>query len=75
MVGVSATLRQSANWHALFEGFPPLARVLNWLPAPMQKEVFLWFFAKRCLQGNESSCSEGCHEIIFKSCLCSQVTE
>ena len=25
--GASATLRQSANWRALFEEFPPLARV------------------------------------------------
>ena len=75
MAGASATLGQSANCRTLFEGFPPLARVLNWLPAPMQKDVFLGFFTRRCLQGNESSCSEGCHESVFKSCLCSQVTE
>ena len=43
MAGASANLRQSANWRALFEGFPPLVRVLNWLPAPMQKGVFLGF--------------------------------
>ena len=44
---MSVTLGQSANWHALFEGFSPLALVLNWLPAPMQKEVFLGFFTRR----------------------------
>ena len=75
MVGASATLRQSANWRALFEGFPPLAQVLNFLPAPMQKGVFLGFFTRSCLQGNESSCSEECHESGFKSCHCLQVTE
>ena len=35
MAGVSVTLGQSAILRALFEGFPPLARVLNWLLAPM----------------------------------------
>ena len=69
------TLRQSTSCRALFERFPPLARVLNWLPAPMQKGVFLGFFTRSCLQGNESSCSEGCHESGFKSCHYSQVTE
>ena len=53
MAGASATLRQSTNWHALFEGFLPLARVLNWLLAPMQKGVFLGFFTRSCPQGNE----------------------
>ena len=75
MAGASATLRQSANWHALFEGFPPLARVLNWLLALMKKVVFLGFFTRSCLQDNESSCSKRCHESGFKSCRCSQVTE
>ena len=73
MASASATLGQSANWPALFEGFPPFARVLNWLPALMQKGVFLGFFSRSCLQGNERTCSKGCHESVFKSCLCSQV--
>ena len=51
MAGTSVTLGQSANWHALFEWFPPLARVLNWLPAPMQKGVFLGFFYKELYSG------------------------
>ena len=51
MAGASATLRQSANWCALFEGFPPLARVMNWIPAPMQKGVFLGFFHKELSSG------------------------
>ena len=75
MVGASATLGQSTNWHALFEGFPPLARVMNWLTVPMKKGVFLGFFTRSCLQGNESTCLEECHESVFKLCHCSQVTE
>ena len=75
MAGTSVTLGQSANWRTLFEGFPPLARVMNWLPALMQKGVFLGFFTRSCLQGNESTCLEECHESIFKSCCCSQVME
>ena len=75
MAGVGATLRQSANWRALFEGFPPLARVLNRLPAPMQKGVFLGFFTSSCLQGNESTCLGECHQSVFKLCHCSQVTK
>ena len=75
MAGASATLRQSANWRALFEGFPPLARVLNWLPAPMQKGVFLGFSTRICLQGNESTCLGECHESVFKLCHYSQVME
>ena len=75
MVGASTTLGQSANWRALFEGFNPLARVLNWLPAPMQKGVFLGFFNRRCLQGDESTCSRECHESIFKLYHFSQVTK
>ena len=43
MAGTSVNLGQSANWRDLFEGFSPLARVLNWLPVPMQKGVFLGF--------------------------------
>ena len=75
MAGASATLKQSANWHALFEGFPPLAQVMNWLPAPMQNGVFLWFFTRICLQGNESTCLGEFHESFFKLCHYSQVTE
>ena len=75
MANASATLGQSANWRALFEGFPPLARVMNWRPAPMQKGVFLGFFTRICLQGNESTCLGECHESVFKLCHYSQVTE
>ena len=75
MAGASATLRQSASWCTLFGGFFPFVRGLNWVPAPMKKELFLVFFTRSCLQGNESSCSEGCHESGLKSCHCSQVTE
>ena len=75
MAGASANLGQSANWRALFEGFPPLARVMNRLPTPMQKWVFLGFFTRSCLQGNESTCWGECHESVFKLCHCSQVTE
>ena len=74
MAGASATLRQSANWRALFGGFSPLARGLNCVPAPMQKELFLGFFMS-CLQGNESTCLGKCHESVFQLCHCSQVTE
>ena len=35
MAGSSVTLRQSANWRTLFEGFPPLAREASSVPAPM----------------------------------------
>ena len=75
MAGASVTLGQSAIWRALFEGFPPLAQVLNWLPAPMQKGVFLGFFTRSCLQGNESTCLGECHESVFKLCHYSQVME
>ena len=68
MAGASANLGQSANWHALFEGFPPLAWVLNWMPEPMQKGVFLGFFTRIFLQGNESTCLGECHESVFKLC-------
>ena len=64
MASASATLRQSTNWRSLFELFPPLAQVLNWLPAPMQKGVFLGFFTRSCLQGNESSCTENVMKVI-----------
>ena len=75
MDGVGATLRQSTNWRALFGGFSPLAQGLNCVPAPMQKGVFLGFFSRRCLQGDESTCSGECHESIFKLCHYSQVTK
>ena len=71
MAGASATLGQSANWRALFGGFAPLARGLNWVPAPMQKELFLGFFTRSCLQGNESTCLGECHESVFNLCHCS----
>ena len=75
MVGAGAALWQSANWRTLFGGFSPLARGLNYITAPMEKELFLGFFARRCLQGNWSSCSEECNEGDFKAWHCSQVTE
>ena len=75
MAGAGATLRKSANWRALFGGFAPLARGLKCVPAPMKKELFLGFCTRICLEGNESSCSEGCHESVFKLCHCSQVME
>ena len=75
MVGASATLRQSANWHALFGGFALLVQGLNRVPAPMQKELFLGFFSRSCLQGNEITCLGECHESVFKLCHYSQVTE
>ena len=74
MVGAGETLRQSTNWCTLFGGFPPLARGLNWVPAPMQKELFLGFFTS-CLQGNESTFLGECHESVFKLCHYSQVTK
>ena len=39
-VGAIATLRQSANWRALFGGFPPLARAVHSEPTLMQKGLF-----------------------------------
>jgi len=51
LVGAGPTLRQSANWRALFVGFPPLARAVHWETAPMEKEAFLRVFCRRCLKG------------------------
>ena len=63
----SVTLGQSANWRALFEGFPPLVRVLNWLPAPMQKGVFLGVFSGNDQQKQCCPHGNGCNDGIFKA--------
>jgi len=51
LVGAGPTLRQSANWRALFVGFPPLARPLHLETALTEKEAFLRVLCRRCLQG------------------------
>jgi len=51
LIGVDPTLRQSTNWHALFVGFPPLARAVHWETAPMEKGAFLRVICRRCLNG------------------------
>ena len=51
LVGAGPTLRQSANWCALFVGFPPLARAVHWETAPIVKGAFLRVFCRRCLLG------------------------
>ena len=40
LAGATTALGQSASWRGLFVGFSPLARVMNSLPAPMQKGMF-----------------------------------
>ena len=50
-VSAGTTLRQCANWHALFVGFPPLAREVHWETALMEKGYFPRFFCSRCLKG------------------------
>ena len=46
LVGVGMTLRQSANWHAFFVGFPPLARSLHMETALMEKKGFFKGFVQ-----------------------------
>ena len=72
-IGASNTLGQSTSWHALFGGFSPLARGLNWLVAPRPKDQFLGFFKGKFLQRNDFPCKGGCHETGFRLCHCSQV--
>ena len=72
--GASETHGKSANWHALYGGFPPLARGLNWIVAPRKKYMFLGVFKGKFLQGNAFPYARGCHESGFRSCYCSQVT-
>ena len=65
--GAGTTLGQSANWRGLSVNFPPLARVHNGLPAPMQKQVFLGVCSGNDKQEKCCPHGKGCNEGIFKA--------
>jgi len=59
LVGAGTTLGQSANWRALFVGFPPLARAVHWETAPMEKGGFLGVFLQEMSSGHIKSILRG----------------